>query len=203
MYSCTGQIQREAWARLWEKAEKQLPHPLKPTLYNLVTAGHPNFPASREAVIEGLIHTAGEIQTEIDQDNFRRGFLADEWEDTIIRVRKYHKLSSSHQSPTVIVIKLLWEYGLALWQYRNDVLHSQNNDTQLLHNRISCLYENKTTVHPRDRYLFHSTVNDLLQKPKAYLLLWIQYVEKANKQWNKVFQSKYPRITRFFRPKAT
>jgi len=94
---------------------------------------------------------------------------------------KTHKSSKRWTSE---LIKKLWDVAWDLWDQRNEALHNDTTNQDILdsnaNNQIRYIYQHGSTTLPRDAlHLIRASLDVQLQKPLATKLLWLQSVQTA------------------------
>jgi hypothetical protein len=126
------------------------------------------------------------LQDSIGSRQFFEGWLHSEWE---LLQEKYYKEINSRCSAkrwTIAVITRMWEIAWDIWEYRNEVLHKENNystteDAEAIDLRVKTLWDTLyiTGLLPKDLHLANITLTRLLQFPKHQKKEWLHQASLA------------------------
>jgi hypothetical protein len=158
----------------------------------------------------GSLNQALQDQNAIGWTNFYKGRLSKKWEQ--VQKDHYRKTKATKADPykwATSVITTMWQGFLQMWENRNDDQHGRDNidaiskEREKLLKKTRQLYEQKESIDPEDRRLYHKPVEAWENETNKKIRGWINLAEpltKTSKKTNckKKVEPRQPLIKNFF-----
>jgi hypothetical protein len=123
---------------------------------------------------------------------FFEGWIHTGWEEAQQTYYSFLQSRCTGRRWVIALIKKMWQVAWDLWEYRNGILHEQQNavsDNVILEldRTLQTLYQNSRSILLAgiDRHLFRLSLPQLLQKDVPYKQTWVHQVELAMKNTRK------------------
>ena len=149
----------------------------------------------------GIIRRAFQEQNEIGWTNFYKGRISTKWE----QVQQSHynrskpKKADTNQWATAI-ISAMWQGFLLMWEDRNDDQHGRDSieiavkERELLLQKVHQLYNQKESIDPEDRRLYHKPAAQWEEETNKKIREWIKIAEPLTKNIKRTTKTKRKRI---------
>jgi hypothetical protein len=158
----------------------------------------------------GSLNYALQDQNAIGWTNFYKGRLSKKWEQ--VQKDHYRKTKAAKADPykwATSVITTMWQGFLQMWESRNDDQHGRDNidaiskEREKLLKKTRQLYEQKESIDPEDRRLYHKPVATWENETNKKIRDWINLAEPLTKTSKKTTRKKkvdprQPLIKNFF-----
>ena len=135
----------------------------------------------------GIIRIALQEQNEIGWTNFYKGRISKKWEQ--VQQSHYNRIKPKKADTNrwaTANISAMWQGFLLMWEDRNDDQHGRDNietavkERELLLQKVHQLYNQKESIDPEDRRLYH--------KPAAQ---WEEETNKIIREWIKIAKTSH------------
>jgi len=151
-----------------------------------------------------ILRSTVTAQARLGWEQLYQGRVSNLWEQAIDHLNQHLPISGRYI--VTQMIKTVWTYVLALWTTRNQHLHQDAGRLSIPDYRqaVITMYETHQQLPPEvQEAVFHRPLEELLDKPPAFLRSWIErsqrYIQQQLKAAKKRTQLRTHDIRSFFR----
>ncbi len=144
-----------------------------------------------------ILRSTVKAQARLGWEQLYHGRVSNLWEQAIDQLN--HHLHISGCYIVIQMIKAVWTYVLALWTSRNQHLHQDAGCLSLpdYHQAVITMYETHQQLPPEvQEAVFHRPLEEMLDKPPAFLRSWIErsqrYIQQQLKATKNALNSTLP-----------